>query len=234
MDLVEKYFNVLLTTYVLLPLRYPLGMDFDEQLALAQVHLSANDAKLAELIKKYGPCRIKPHDDHYGELLSSIVSQQLSVKTADTIWDRVLDVFKGKTPSPQQLTAADAEAIRACGVSYQKISYMRDLANHIISGQLDLKHASTLPNQEILDQLVDVKGIGQWSAHMFLIFSLGRLDILPVGDLGIKKAAMTAYGLKNLPKPEELEKLSKKNGWKPYESVAAWYLWQSLDNKDNA
>lgn len=207
-------------------------MDFVKQLDKAEKHLSANDAKLAQLITKYGPCRIKPHNDHYGELLSSIVSQQLSVKAADTIWSRVLGVFNGKTPSPQQLILSDPEVLRACGVSYQKISYMQDLAKHIISGQLDLKHASTLPNQEIMKQLVAIRGIGEWSAHMFLIFSLGRLDILPVGDLGVKKAVMELYGLKTLPKPEDMEKLSAKNKWNPYESVAAWYLWQSLDNKN--
>lgn len=209
-------------------------MDFSKQLSLAQRHLSANDPKLAELIKQYGPCRIRPHDDHYGELLSSIVSQQLSVKAADTIWGRVLNVYGGKTPTPWQLVDTDTEALRACGVSYQKISYMQDLAKHIISKQLDLKHLSTLPNGEIMQQLVAIKGIGEWSAHMFLIFSLGRLDILPVGDLGIRKAALQVYGLKQMPEPEMLERLSVKNSWKPYESVAAWYLWQSLDNKTDA
>lgn len=206
-------------------------MSFNKLVAEAEKHLSANDPKLARLIAKYGPCRIRPHDDHYGELLSSIVSQQLSVKAAATIWNRVLNIYAGKTPTPRQLVNTDPEKLRACGVSYQKISYMQDLGKHILAGQLDLAHASTLPNAEILEQLIAVKGIGQWSAHMFMIFSLGRLDILPVGDLGIKKAAMELYGFRSLPNPVEIEQLSGKNGWSPYESIAAWYLWQSLDNK---
>ena len=153
------------------------------------------------------------------------------MKAADAIWQRVLLFFGEVVPTPRQIADTDAESLRACGLSYGKVKYMKDLAAHILDGRLDLAHVITLPNDELIRELTAVKGIGQWSVHMFMIFSLGRLDILPVGDLGIKKAAMNIYNLRNLPSPERLIKLSKQNVWPPYESIAAWYLWQSLDNK---
>lgn len=203
---------------------------FKNSLINAQKHLSKVDPLLAQLIIKYGKCKITPHTDYYAELLDSIISQQLSVKAASTIHGRVLGLFEGNLPTPQQLLEIDDETIRNCGVSYAKISYLKDLASHVIDGRLDLNHISTLPNNEVMEQLVAVKGIGEWSAHMFMIFSLGRLDILPVGDLGVRRAAMNLYKLGDLPKSADLELLSKKHHWSPYESVAAWYLWKSLDN----
>lgn len=205
-------------------------MSFSKQLSVAGETLSSKDATMAKLVKQYGVCQIMPHDDYFGELLDSIISQQLSVKAASTIKERVLKNFYGKTPTPQDFLNCDIEVIRGCGVSYQKISYIRDLSSHIKRGTLDLHNFNRLSNQQIVEQLTAVRGLGVWSAHMFMIFSLGRLDVLPVGDLGIKKAAMLAYGLPNLPKPDELEELSINNGWEPYQSVASWYLWQSLNN----
>lgn len=205
-------------------------MSIDNNLKKATAWLVKNDPILKPVILKYGNCTIKPHGNHYAELIDSIISQQLSVKAAATIHGRVLDIFGGKVPTPEQLIRADTEKIRACGVSYAKIGYMKDLAEHIIDGRLDMKHISKLPNDELIDQLVAVKGIGEWSAHMFMIFCLGRLDVLPVGDLGVRKAAMNLYNLPELPKKAELESLSKMHHWAPYESVAAWYLWKSLNN----
>jgi DNA-3-methyladenine glycosylase II len=205
-------------------------MSYQDELKIAENQLAKNDSKLAVVIKKYSPCDLTRHSDHYGELVSSIVGQQLSTKAGSTIWRRVLDVFGGQMPTPEQLIKVDTEKLRACGVSYAKVGYMKDLAAHIIDGRLDMAHISTLPNEEILRELTAVKGIGNWSAHMFMIFSLGRLDILPVGDLGVRKGAMQLYNLKELPDAKTLEKLAAKNNWNPYESVAAWYLWQSLDN----
>ncbi|OVE79476.1 hypothetical protein BVY00_00330 [bacterium G20] len=198
-------------------------------MAKGQSHLATNDPVLANLIKHYGPPNLSPHGDHYKQLLSSIIGQQLSVKAAASIRGRVFDFFGGK-PSPQQLLAADPNKLRSLGLSRAKVIYVKDLAQHIVDGQLDMTHVSTLPNDELIEQLVAVKGIGVWSAHIFMIFGLGRLDILPVGDLGIRKAAMKLYNLRQLPSPERLIKLSKQNSWSPYESIAAWYLWQSLDN----
>jgi DNA-3-methyladenine glycosylase II len=205
-------------------------MTFAQSLEHAQKHLAKNDPKLALIIEAYGPCRLKPHTDYYAELVSGIVGQQLSVKAARTIWKRVLDLFGGKMPTPEELALMDTEKLRACGMSYPKVSYTKDLANRIINKQLDLAHISTMPNDQLIEQLTAVKGIGEWSAHMFMIFSLGRLDVLPIGDLGVRKALMKAYDLDELPKPETCVTIANENNWHPYESVAALYLWESLDN----
>lgn len=203
---------------------------FSARINQAELHLSQKDPLLAQVIKRYDPCTITPHTNHYGELVSSIVGQQLSEKAGATIWKRVLAVFDGKMPLPDQLLAEDTEVLRGCGVSYAKVSYMKDLAQHIIDGRLDMDHISTLPNDELIKQLTAVKGIGEWSAHMFMMFSLGRLDILPTGDLGIRKGMMRLYDLPELPKPAQMREIASANHWSPYESVASWYIWQSLDN----
>lgn len=205
-------------------------MSYQTKLREAEKWLAKHDPRMAELIAEHGKCTIKPHGGHYGELLDSIISQQLSVKAAATIYKRVVELFGGKTPTPKQLIKADTEKLRACGVSYAKVAYMKDLAQHIVDGRLDMKHISTLPNDELVQQLTAVKGIGEWSAHMYMIFCLGRLDVLPVGDLGVRKAAMLLYELPEMPKKDQLESLSKKHHWAPYESVTAWYLWRSLKN----
>jgi DNA-3-methyladenine glycosylase II len=205
-------------------------MILDQKIRLAEKHLTKHDKKLAPGIKMYGPCHIEPHTDYYGELVSSIVGQQLSTKAGSTIWRRVLDLFGSKMPTPQQLIDINPDKVRACGVSYPKIGYMKDLAQHVLDGRLDLPHVSTMPNEQLIEQLTAVKGIGEWSAHMFMIFGLGRLDILPAGDLGVRKAITNLYSLKGLPDPATIVTIANKNHWHPYESVAAWYLWQSLDN----
>ncbi|HET9850101.1 MAG TPA: DNA-3-methyladenine glycosylase [Candidatus Saccharimonadales bacterium] len=205
-------------------------MSFEDKLRQAEKYLARRDKKLAPVIMASGPCRIAPHRDHYGELVGSIVGQQLSAKAGAVIWQRVLDLFGGKMPSPQKLIEMDADKIRAAGVSRPKIAYMKDLAQHIIDKRLDLDHIATMPNDQLIEQLTAVKGIGAWSAHMFMLFGLGRLDILPVGDLGIRKAISSLYGFKDLPTPEQIITVASANSWHPYESVASWYLWQSLDN----
>jgi len=205
-------------------------MTFAQRLRTAEKYLAKNDKKLAPVIKASGPCRIKPHTDHYGELVGSIVGQQLSAAAAGTIWRRVLDLFGGKMPTPEDLIKIDDQKLRDVGLSWNKVRYVKDLAQHILDGRLDLNHVSTMPNDQLIEQLTAVKGLGEWSAHMFMMFGLGRLDILPVGDLGIRKAIMKLYGLKAMPTPEQIITVSNKNHWHPYESVASWYLWQSLDN----
>jgi DNA-3-methyladenine glycosylase II len=206
-------------------------MTFTAKLREAERHLAKNDSRLAAIIKVAGPCKLKPHRDYYAELVSGIVGQQLSVRAAATIWRRVLELFGGQMPTPQQLIDIDDEKIRAAGVSYPKIRYMKDLAHHIIDGRLDMDHVATMPNDQLIEQLTAVKGIGEWSAHMFMIFGLGRLDILPIGDLGIRKAVQNTYKLSELPAGEQIITIANGNGWHPYESVAAWYLWESFDNK---
>jgi DNA-3-methyladenine glycosylase II len=205
-------------------------MTFQQKLREAEKHLSKNDERLAVVIKASGPCRIKPHTDHYGELVGSIVGQQLSTKAAATIWQRVLALFGGQMPTPEQLIKLSDQKLRDVGLSWAKVGYVKDLAQHILDRRLDLEHISTMPNEQVIEQLTAVKGIGEWSAHMFMMFGLGRLDILPVGDLGVRKAIMNLYELKEMPSPAAIVAISDKNSWQPYESVASWYLWQSLDN----
>jgi DNA-3-methyladenine glycosylase II len=205
-------------------------MTFEQQLRKAEKHIVKNDKKLAPVIKSSGPYRLKPHTDHYGELVGSIVGQQLSTKAAATIWRRVLDLFDGKMPTPEELIKIDDQKLRDVGLSWSKVGYVKDLAHHILDKRLDLQHISTMPNEQLIQQLTAVKGIGEWSAHMFMMFGLGRLDILPVGDLGVRKAIMNLYGLRELPDPAAIVSISNENSWHPYESVASWYLWQSLDN----
>ena len=205
-------------------------MKFEKKLKVASEHLAANDKKLAPVIAASGPCRIAPHGDHYGELVSSIVGQQLSTKAAYAIWQRVLALFGDKMPTPEQLIKIDGQKLRDVGLSWAKVSYVKDIAEHILDGRLDMEHIASMPNDQLIEQLTAVKGIGEWSAHMYMMFGLGRLDILPVGDLGIRKAAQNLYGLKELPTPEQLITIAGQNNWHPYESVASWYLWQSLDN----
>lgn len=204
-------------------------MSFKDRLLEAEKHLSVYDPILAGIIKQFGPCLLKPHRDFYGELVSSIVGQQLSTQAAAFIWLRMLQIFDGKMPEPRQLIEFPDERLRACGLSRPKISYVKDLAMHVLDGRLDLEHISRLPNEQVITQLTAVKGIGEWSAHMFMIFSLGRLDVLPAGDLGIRKAIALHYKLDSLPDPAMSVSIAAKNKWHPYESVAAWYLWKSLD-----
>lgn len=206
------------------------NVTWKQQLEIAQKHLVKADLVFGELIAKFGDCTMTPHTNYYGELVSAIIGQQLSEKAGATIYKRFLTLFDNKLPTPEQIILTDTEAIRGIGCSYSKAGYMKDLAEHIIDGRLDLAHISTLPNDEVIRQLVAVKGIGEWSAHMFMMFCLGRLDILPTGDLGVRKAMVMQYGLEELPKPAEMHEIALKNNWAPYQSVASWYLWQSLDN----
>lgn len=208
-----------------------MNTSWEQTLRGAEAQLANADPIMAALVSAHGPCQLSPHTDYYQQLVRSIIGQQLSVKAAATIYNRFLGLFDGAMPAPEEIITTDAESLRAIGCSYQKASYIHDLAQHILDGRLDLDHIATLPNEEIIRQLVAVKGIGEWSAHMFMMFSLGRLDILPTGDLGIRRAMMLQYSLPELPKPAEMHKLALEHGWTPYQSVASWYLWRSLDNE---
>lgn len=203
----------------------------ENAVAIAEKALSQADPVLATLIARFGPYDVAPHTNYYGQLLKAIIGQQLSVKAAATIYKRFINLFNDTLPTPEQILLTDDETLRAVGCSYAKISYVKDLAQHIIDGRLDLDHIATLPNDVVIEQLVAVKGIGEWSAHMFMMFSLGRLDILPTGDLGVRKGMMLEYGLTELPKPSVMHEIALVNGWAPYQSIASWYLWESLDNK---
>jgi DNA-3-methyladenine glycosylase II len=196
--------------------------------------LRAADGVMARLIDEHGALvredlkRERP-GDAYGALLRSIVGQQLSTKAARTIYGRMLELFDGHAPTPLQLLAADPDKIRAAGLSRPKIAYLRDLAQHVEDGELELERLDELPDEEVIEQLTAVKGIGDWSAHMFLMFHLGRPDVLPVGDQGIRNAIKTQYRLRKLPDAKRMEKIARP--WRPYRTLACLYLWSSLDNK---
>jgi DNA-3-methyladenine glycosylase II len=166
--------------------------------------------------------------DAYGALLRSIVGQQLSTKAASTIYGRLIEIFGGHAPTPQQLRAADPEEIRAAGLSRAKVAYLRDLAQHVEEGTLELDRLDELPDEEVSAQLTAIKGLGQWTADMFLMFHLRRPDVLPVGDQGIRRAVQVEYRMRKLPDAKRLEKVARP--WRPHRTLACLYLWSSLDN----
>ena len=191
------------------------------------------DPVMERLIEEHGELvkrdlkRERP-GDAYGALLRSIVGQQLSTKAASTIYGRMLELFGGHAPTPKQLLKADPDKIRAAGLSRPKIAYLRDLAQHVEEGTLELERLPDLPDEAVSAQLTAIKGLGQWTADMFLMFHLGRPDVLPVGDQGIRRAVKVEYRLRKFPDPKRLEKLAKP--WRPYRTLACLYLWSSLDN----
>jgi DNA-3-methyladenine glycosylase II len=189
---------------------------------------------MRELIERVGPLPRERSpdrpsvDDHYGALLRAIVGQQLSTLAARAIYRRLLEYFGGKTPTPKQILAAEPEEMRAAaGLSHAKVGFLRSLAEHVLSGELDLDRISTLPDEELVAELVAVKGLGVWTAHMFLMFQLERPDVLAWGDLGIRRAVERAYGLDGPPAQAELEEIAEP--WHPHATTACLYLWRSLD-----
>ncbi len=206
--------------------------DFAESLRAAEKQLSRRDPVLRQIIKQHGACRLQKHPRYFETLVNSIVSQQLSVKAAATIFQRFVALYApAKFPKPHQIAATSDEILRGVGLSGQKLAYIKDLAAKVDNGSVHLKRITQMSDDEIIAELAQVKGIGVWTVHMFLIFSLGRLNVLPVGDLGIRMAMQRAYGFSELPKPAEIEAIAAQNKWQPYSSVASWYLWRSLENK---
>jgi DNA-3-methyladenine glycosylase II len=200
----------------------------------AEAQLAKADPVLGALIAQLGPDdparrRDGRPSDHYGALVRAIVGQQLSTKAARSIFGRLTERFDGRTPTPQELLDDDPEALRAAaGLSRAKVSYLRSLAEHVLSGELELERLDALPDEEVSAELIAVKGLGQWTADIFLMFHLGRPDVLPVGDLGIRRAVERAYGLAELPDPAELTRIAEP--WRPHRTLACLYLWRSLDN----
>jgi DNA-3-methyladenine glycosylase II len=188
------------------------------------------------LVRRIGPLgsakrrRGRP-DDAYGSLVRTIVGQQLSTKAARSIYGRLTALFDGRPPTPGELLSTNDELLRACGLSGPKVRYLRDLAERVISGELDLQSLHDLPDDEVIRQITSVKGLGRWSADMFLMFHLSREDVLPVGDLGVRRAAERAYDLPEIPDAEMLQKLARP--WSPHRTLASFYLWESLET-DNA
>ena len=167
--------------------------------------------------------------DHYSALVRAIVGQQLSVRAARAIHGRLLEQFGGTPPTPEQILGRDPEELRAAvGLSRAKVAFLRSLAEHVVEGSLELERLDALPDEEVVSELVAVKGIGEWSAHMFLMFQLERPDVLAVGDLGIRRAVERAYRLPDLPSAAELTAIAEP--WRPYRTHACMLLWDSLDN----
>jgi len=197
----------------------------------AAAHLSQWDPVLAPVIARAGWCTITPHRDYYRALASSIISQQLSVKAADTIEARFCELFGGSFPTPAAILTRTVDELRPAGLSRQKATYIHDLAQHVEDGKVQFDQLDQLGNSEIITMLTDVKGVGEWTVHMFLMFCMGRPDVLAYGDLGIRNAIGKLYGLETAPTPAEVQALAAKHHWHPYETIACWYLWYSLDNK---
>jgi len=189
-------------------------------------HLLVADPRLATIIKSVGAYEIKLRKDPFRSLVEAIIYQQLAGSAADAIYSRFVKIY-GRFPRPTRLLSTPDSKLRVAGLSGRKIEYLMDLASRASDGRLKLARLPKLPDDQVIEQLVEVKGIGRWTAEMFLIFCLGRQDVLPVGDLGLRKAMQKTYSLAELPSPESMHNIALP--WKPYCSVATWYLWKSLE-----
>ena len=190
-------------------------------------HFKEHDPKIARVIQSIGPFRLKRNRNYFVVLCQSIVSQQISVAAADTIYSRFQKLFDGHAPTPERVAGMEEAPLRAAGLSRQKAAYMKDLSCRFLDGTIRPRQLNYLGNEEIIDRLTLVHGIGRWTAEMFLIFSLNRLDILPVDDLGLRVAVQNIYRMKARPDAKRLRAIGKK--WSPFETVATWYAWRSLN-----
>lgn len=191
-------------------------------------HLAAADARLAGVIKAVGGYTINTVEgEPFRSLVEAIMYQQLTGSAADAIHRRFMALYKNRFPAPARLLSTPTEKLRSVGLSGRKVEYIRDLASRVESEQLDLDGLAKMGDERVIEQLTEVRGIGRWTAEMFLIFCLGRPDVLPVGDLGLRKAMQKTYSLRALPLPQRMEKIAQP--WRPYRSVATWYMWKSLE-----
>ena len=204
------------------------------RLRRAQADLSARDPKMAHAIARVGACTLLPRHEgsHFGHLARNIIFQQLSGGAASTIHGRFTALVGGdpQSPDPRAVLTMPPEALRACGLSVAKVRAVQDLALHVVDDRLPLHALDDMSDQEIIDALVPVRGIGPWTAQMFLMFRLGRPDVLPVLDLGVRKGAQRIYRTRALPDAARLEKIAR--NWRPWASVASWYCWRVLDLED--
>jgi DNA-3-methyladenine glycosylase II len=204
------------------------------RLTNAHRELAASDPVMAGLMERVGPMSVDERrrrrgqrpDDAYGALLRAVVGQQLSTKAARTIYGRVVALFGEKDPSPQAILDADEAALRGAGLSGRKVEYLRDLATHVVSGELELCRLDELSDDEVIEEVTAVRGLGRWTAEMFLMFHLGRPDVVSGGDLGIRKGVMLADGLEEMPTPDEV--VERAEAWRPHRTLACIYLWESL------
>jgi len=194
----------------------------------ALIHLRSADPRLAAVIERHGHPTIAPRKDPVQSLARAIVSQQLSGKAADTIWGRVVALFPGgKFPKPEAILAIEDAKLRAAGLSGAKTAAIKDLAQHVIDKKVVPAKIAKLGDEEVAAMLLPVRGIGPWSVDMFLMFFLARPDVLPVGDLGIRKGMQLHFGLRKLPEADRMIKLAAP--WRPYRTIASWYMWRLLE-----
>jgi DNA-3-methyladenine glycosylase II len=197
----------------------------------ADGYLWGQDPVLRRLIDEAGPIdpatdRRGSRPDPYEAIARAIVGQQLSTKAAASIWGKLRDTFDGRTPAPGEILEADEQTLRGAGLSRSKVGFLRDLASRVTSGELDLARLPELSDEDVIAALIEVHGVGRWTAEMFLIFHLGRPDVVSTGDLGIRRAVQIAYDLDELPAPAELERIAEP--WRPHRTLACLYLWRSL------
>ena len=201
-------------------------------LKVARAHLARHDRTLAAVMREIGPCHLKiaARQSPYEAVFKSIVYQQLNGTAAASIHARVLKLFgSGRCPRPARVVETTVDRLRSAGLSRTKAEALRDLARHSLDGAIPNRaRAERLSDEEIVEALTAVRGVGRWTAEMFLIFTLGRPDVLPLGDFGVKKGFARAFGRRILPKPRELAEHGER--WRPYRSVASWYLWRATDN----
>ncbi|MGH9981987.1 MAG: DNA-3-methyladenine glycosylase family protein [Nitrososphaeraceae archaeon] len=191
-------------------------------------YLCKADSNLEKIIKVVGKYSIKIRNDPFQSLIESIIYQQLAGKAANAIYNRFINYYDNKEITPARILNSSNDNLKKVGLSNRKIDYLKDLASHIYDGRINLEELPTMNDEEIINKLVNVKGIGRWTSEMFLIFSLGRQDVLPVTDLGVRKAIQKVYSLSELPKPNTMMEIAEP--WRPYRSIATWYLWKSLSN----
>jgi DNA-3-methyladenine glycosylase II len=202
-------------------------VSFELELQKGVRTLSRRDPLLRPVAKAHGLPTFRPGDDYFGSLVDAIISQQISGKAAESILAR-LNALTGGRATPAVLAALPDEAIRSAGVSPQKLGYLRSLVEHVEQNLLKLPVIADLPDEEVIRELTAIKGIGVWTAQMFLLFTLGRLDVLPTGDLGVKKGVQILLDLPEMPTPARVEGIAEERGWAPYRSIASWYMWRVL------
>ncbi len=191
-------------------------------------YLRKVDSNLEKIIKIVGEYSIKIRNDPFQSLVESIIYQQLAGRAANAIYNRFISYYDNHQVTPTGILNSSIDNLKKVGLSNRKIEYLKDLASHVYDGRINLEELSNMSDEEIINKLINVKGIGRWTSEMFLIFSLGRQDVLPVTDLGVRKAMEKVYSLSELPKPHTMIEIAEP--WRPYRSIATWYLWKSLSN----
>lgn len=199
-----------------------------KEIEIAIEHLSQNDKKLLNIIRLSEKYNLKPKKDFYTALTHSIVGQQLSILAARSIIKKFMNHFGGII-TPDKIIKTSHETLRSLGLSNAKAKYIRDLSEKVFNNEVHLEKMKKMGDDEIIEELTKIKGIGVWTCHMFLIFTLGRPNVLPTGDLGIKKGIQKIYNLKTLPDEKKIIQIAKQKNWNPYCSIASWYIWRSLD-----